>query len=54
LVYLGDTLEVTESLKMLFRREQIEENIVLRADTQEVSNFIHIFEEVNTKYFCEP
>jgi hypothetical protein len=53
LVYLGYTLEITEDLKMLLRREQIEENIVLRADSQEVSHFIHIFEEVNSENFCE-
>ena len=41
------SLKVIEDIKVLSRSEQIKENVVLRADTHKLTDFIHLLEEVD-------
>ena len=36
------TLEVIEDVEMLARGEQVKQNIVLRANTHELTDFVHL------------
>ena len=45
-------LEVKKDVQVLARGEQIEQDIVLRADAHELSHLLHILEQVHIVNFC--
>ena len=49
LVGLVSTFEFVEDLKVLFRSEKVEEDIVLGTDSHQIASLIHIVEHVNAE-----
>ena len=45
-------LEIVEDIQVLSRSQQVEEHIVLRTDTHELSHFVHLFEHIDVIHFC--